>query len=289
MTGFSRAEGQGEGYGWAWEAKSVNARGFDLRLRLPPGYEGVEPRARASVRDRFKRGNVTLQLAVTPPPGIGQLRINEAALDQVIALVGDLAKRVDAAPPRLDGLLAVRGVVETVETETPEMREAREAAILETLDTAIAALAAARAREGEQIGLALGGHVARLETLAAAARDHAATQPEALGARLRRQIGDILDATAALSEERLIQEVAVLATKADIREELDRLDAHLATAKELLADKDPVGRRLDFLCQELNREANTLCSKSIDVGLTRIGMDIKVEIERLREQVQNIE
>ncbi|MGC2855686.1 YicC/YloC family endoribonuclease [Novispirillum sp. DQ9] len=297
MTGFARAHAEQAApptcppLAWTWEARSVNGKGLDVRLRLPPGYEALEIPAREAATRRFSRGNITLSLSVQvrADAAPAAVQVNEALLRQLMDMARDLPPHV--APPTFDGLLAVRGVlVAADETAMDEdTRAAHEAAVLRSLDDALAALAAARDDEGARLAGVLAGHLATVEALTAQAADTAQMRPEAARERLRAQVQALLEASPALPEDRLAQECAVLATKLDVREELDRLTAHVAQARELMAATGACGRRLDFLCQEFNREANTLCSKAQDTTLTRIGLDLKAVIDQLREQVQNIE
>jgi uncharacterized protein (TIGR00255 family) len=290
MTGFSRADGHDRGWAWTWELKSVNGRSLDVRCKLPADFDGLEPAVRSRVQERFRRGNVSAALLVSRPAGAFRLRLNPEVADQLEKVVKEMAARVEAQPPTLDGLLAMRGVVEAVEEEeAPEARAAREQAILRSLDEALAALAEARCQEGGRLATVLADRLDEMERSRTKAEACAALRPEAIRARLEEQVAALLDAAPALPEERLAQEAALLAARVDLREELDRLRAHLAAARELLAEGGPVGRRLDFLCQELNREANTICSKSTDIELTRVGLELKAGIEQFREQVQNIE
>jgi uncharacterized protein (TIGR00255 family) len=291
MTGFARVEGSQDGSSWAWELKSVNSKSLDVRLRLPPGFDYLEPALRTSLAQRLKRGAVSATLSLTRDTGAGGgLRVNRAALDQILALADELTGRIEAAPPRLDGLLALRGVLESAgEEESPEARGTLAAVFLAGWETALASLVATREAEGARLAAVLRERLAEMTLLAAAAEASAAAQPDAIRARLRSLVAALLDASPALPEERLAQEAALLVARADIREELDRLAAHLAAAQDLLREGTAIGRRFDFLCQEFNREANTLCSKSADVELTRTGLALKVAIEQLREQVQNIE
>ncbi len=290
MTGFARHEGGDGTLSWAWELKSVNGKNLDLRIRVPSGYEALEVAARATAQAQLTRGNLQLSLTVNRGQVPVKLQVNRELLDQLLGLVRELEAEVQAAPPRLDGLLAVRGVLESVEEEeTKEQMDVRIAAMEEDLVLALEALTAMRRAEGQRLKVMADGHLAEIERLTAAAGETAAARPEALRARLKAQVEELLEAAPALPEERLAQEAAVLAAKADVREELDRLNAHVAAAHDLLAEGKAIGRRLDFLCQELNREANTLCSKSQDVALTRIGLDLKAVVDQLREQVQNIE
>ena len=290
MTGFARADGAGNGCSWSWEIRSVNARNLDCRLRLPPGFDRLEAAARARVNKRFRRGNISATLTLTREAGSGGLSINRDVLDQVLALADELGKQVDAAPPRIDALLNIRGVLEQVEEEeTPEQREGLETAVIESFARGLVDLARVRDEEGARLATVVDGHLDEISRLVGAAGKLAETQPAALNRRLREQVGELVSNEPALSEERLAQEVALLVAKADVREELDRLDAHLESARELVTADDAVGRRLDFLCQEFNREANTLCSKAAEIELTHIGLDLKAAVEQLREQIQNIE
>ncbi len=290
MTGFARRDGGDGTASWTWEVKSVNGRSLDVRARLPAGYESLDPVVRTAVTAACTRGNVQINLSIKRGSAPLQLQVNEDLLLQVLDLMTELEARTTAAPPRLDGILGLRGILEAVEEE--ESAE-RQAARLENLKGDLAAtleaLVAMRAAEGARLLELARGHLDEIERLSAAARSCAATQPETLRQRLKEQLALVLEENIGVSEERLTQELAVLAGKADVREELDRLDAHVEAARELLDKGAAVGRKLDFLCQEFNREANTLCSKSADVELTRIGLDLKSAIEQLREQIQNIE
>lgn len=289
MTGFARVQGGSEAQGWTWEVRSVNGRGLDLRLRLPPGAEGVEAEARAMLGKRLRRGSVTctLQLA-TAAQGVSY-RINRPLLEQIAALANDVAAAIELAPPRLDGLLALRGVLEPVEPDAAADRDALDKALLADLATAADTLAQSRLTEGGRLATIMHELLDRIAELVAAAETAAARRQERQRTRLREQVTQLIDAGAPLSGERLAQELAILAVKADVAEELDRLKAHTAQARELLAREGAVGRELDFLSQEFNREANTVCSKANDLELTRIGLDLKLAIDRLREQVQNVE
>ena len=288
MTGFARTQGEAPGISWVWEVKSVNGRALDLRLRLAPGFDALEPELRAAVAQRFRRGNFSASLSIARIAA-PVLRINREALAQLVVLINELTGEVEAAPPRLDGLLALRGVVETVEDEDEAVLEERRAGVLAGWNAALDRLATARAEEGSRIAVLLHHQLDETATLAATAEGRAASQPAALRERLRTVLAGLADLAPSVAEERVAQEVALLVARSDIREELERLRAHLDQAGELLQEGEAVGRRLDFLCQELNREANTLCSKSADIELTRIGLALKAVIEQFREQVQNIE
>jgi uncharacterized protein (TIGR00255 family) len=290
MTGFARAEGFQDGYAWSWEIRSVNGRNLDIRAKLPQGHEALEMRARALASEKFRRGSLAVNLNVARTERTARVRVNREALAQMVALAREIGREIDAPPPRVEGLLGLFGVLERIEDEeTDESRAAREGAMERSLAEAIDALARMRADEGARLDDAVSGHLGRIAELARAAAGTAAAQPEALKRRLAEQVAALLEARVGVAEERLAQEAALLASKADVREEIDRLNAHVTAARELLAEGGPVGRRLDFLCQEFNREANTLCSKATDIELTRIGLDLKASIEQLREQIQNIE
>ena len=290
MTGFARQEGGHGGVSWTWEIKSVNGKSLDQRCRLPAGYEELEAKARHATAERFARGNFQISLNMGTPDRPVSFRVNEALLDQLLALAGALKDRKEAEAPRLDGLLAVRGVVEAVEEEEDEAaRAARMQVLAADLNRTLDALAEVRRAEGARLAALAEGHLDSIARSVAAAEASAAAQPEALRRRLKDQLEELLETAPALPEERLAQEAAILITKADVREEIDRLEAHIAAARELLAGNGPIGRRLDFLCQEFNREANTLCSKAADVELTRVGLELKTVIDQLREQVQNLE
>ena len=290
MTGFARGTGQDGSVAWAWEAKSVNGRGLDIRCRLPAGMDAVEPEIRRIAGELFARGSLSVSLQIDGRQGQTRLSVNRVALDQILDVCRELRQEVDAAPPSLEALLAIRGVVEVAdEEEAPEARSQRDALIVGDLRETMDALLASRRDEGARIAAVLADQLDEIAGLAEQAAENAALQPEALRARLTERVGALIDATPALPEERLAQEVALLLVKSDGREEVDRLRAHVAAARELIEAGGAVGRRLDFLCQEFNREANTLCSKATDVELTRIGLDLKVVIDQLREQVQNLE
>jgi len=288
MTGYARAERAAGALRARVELKSVNGRGLDLRLRLAPGLEAAEIPLRQALAAALTRGSVTL-VATIGRDGAGQgVRLNSQALDAVLAALDRLAGRVAAAPPRLDGILALPGVLELDEGLGADDEEAVVELLLACATEAIGRLQAARREEGARIAAVLLAHVETIAGLARRAADHPARSRAAIDARLREQLA-VLARDVALDPDRLAQEVLLLATRADIREELDRLSAHVDAARQLLAEGGPVGRRLDFLAQEFNREANTLCSKSNAVELTAIGLDLKVVIDQLREQVQNIE
>ena len=294
MTGYARAQGSDDSRRWVWEARSVNGRNLEIRCRVPQGFERLENPARTAVGGRLKRGNVSLTLTLTSERQSSPLRINRALLAELGLLVEEVRKSTGAAAPSADGLLRVRGVIEEEEEveQSEEALAALDKAISATLDEVLKALVAARAAEGKALGKVIDGHVVEIEGLCRRAAERAQAQIGTVRARFESQLAELLGRTPTLSEERFAQEVALLVGKADVREELDRLTAHIAQARTLLAEAradNPVGRKFDFLCQEFNREANTLCSKSADIELTRIGIDLKGAVERMREQVQNVE
>ena len=293
MTGFSRESGVlADGTAFVWELRSVNGRGLDLRLRLPGGLEALEPTLREATAGRLKRGNVSANLALRREER-PRLAVDRLALDQAIALAQELAGRLPGSPPpSVAQLLALPGVLRTEQAEPDEAAEtAKRAALIEAYGRALAGLGSARAGEGQQLARVLGGLLEEIAGLREAAAAAAADQPEAQRTRLLEQLAGLLGETgrAPIPEERLAQEVALLAQKSDVREELDRLAAHITAARALLAAGEGAGRKLDFLVQEFVREANTLCSKSTSIALTRIGLDLKAAIERLREQAANVE
>ncbi|GAA0563662.1 YicC/YloC family endoribonuclease [Rhizomicrobium electricum] len=290
MTGFAEGHGGLDAARWRWEARSVNGRGLELRLRLPPGFESIEPAARALATSRFKRGNLQATLSYDPGAATRGLRVDPVALAAAVKIAQDVAGETGLAPARVDGLLALKGVIIQDEGSLPdpEAQAARDTAVLKTLADCFDALAKARSIEGAKLAVVLTGQIDEIARLTEAATQCAATQPAAIRDRLAAQLADLV-APGTVSAERLEQEIAMLATKADIREEIDRLGAHVSEARRLIGSGDTVGRRLDFLAQEFNREANTLCSKSSDIDLTRLGLDLKTAIDQFREQLQNVE
>ncbi|MAY60962.1 MAG: YicC family protein [Rhizobiales bacterium] len=290
MTGFARSEASWNGARFVWEIRSVNGKGLDVRLRLPPGFESLEMSARKLVADAFTRGNLQVSLQTGEGGQPVEAVVNEEALEAVIALVDRLSDRIDARKPALDGILNIRGILELREPELGEEdRQARDAAILAGLGKAVEALAAMRAREGTEMVRVVSGQVDRIAALAEAVENSPSRSPEAIRSRLAEQVASLLDAHQGLDMDRIHMEAAILATKADLREEIDRLKAHVGAVRELLSEGGPVGRRLDFLAQEFNRETNTICSKSNAAAVTAIGLDLKVLIDQFREQIQNLE
>ena len=290
MTGFARAEGKEGTLSWAWEARSVNGKSLDIRCRLPTGFDRLEVPVRKAAAERLARGNVSLTLSIDRAATQGGYRINRDLLDQVLALRQELGDVVASAPPTLEGILAVRGIVEAVEaTDDTADTERRDAAILGTLDEALAGLTVMRGEEGAHLKQIADGLLDQIEALLDTARAGAAAQPEAVAQRVKDMVGELTEAGPNISEDRLTQEIALVIGRADVREELDRLTAHLAAARNLVSGVGPIGRKFDFLCQEFNREANTLCAKAADMALNATGLELKAAVEQLREQIQNIE
>jgi uncharacterized protein (TIGR00255 family) len=290
MTGFARAHGSHGNWRWHWEVRSVNAKGLDIRVRVPEGFESLEQPARILGNERFSRGNVSASLTLDSDPGKGGIRINREALQQILGVMRELEGEVTAGPATLDGILSLRGVIEAQPALLTEQEQAaRDAALLKSLASALDALALARREEGARLHNVLQQQAARLGVLVGEAEQWSAGQPDLLRQRLKAGIDQILGSHPGLSEDRIAQEVAVLLVRSDVREEIDRLKSHLVQAQDLFGGKGAQGRRFDFLAQELNREANTLCSKSSDIQLTRIGLEMKATIDQLREQVQNVE
>ncbi|MBU4137025.1 MAG: YicC family protein [Alphaproteobacteria bacterium] len=288
MTGFGRAEGAEGDWSWSVEARSVNGRNLEVRFRGPPGFDALERHAKAAAQARLSRGQVTLGVqAVRATLGAAALRVNQDILARYLTLANQLAEE-GATPPSADGLLSLRGVLEAPEeVDDPEVRAAAEAAMAAAIDLALDALKISRDREGAQLLPVIADFIDRIEALVALAEGEAAAQSDAIRERFARRMTELAPDAPGLAD-RIYLEAASLATKADVREELDRLTAHVASARALL-QQPPAGRKLDFLMQEFMREANTLCSKSATTALTGIGLELKAVIEQLREQVQNVE
>ena len=290
MTGFARSDGSRGTLRWHWEVRSVNGRGLDIRVRVPAGFDAIEAPARELVGRKVTRGSVAISLNLQRSDGATELRLNKAALAQVIAAAAEVGRSITATPPTIDGLLAIRGVLEPVEpVESEAEAEARNQAMLASLAGTLDAMVKARESEGQRLARIIADQLAGIDRLLSAVEQSPVRTPAALAARLREQIARLVDNGVNLDEARLYQEAVLLSTRFDVEEELQRLKAHIAGARELLAAPEAVGRRFDFLTQEFNREANTLCSKSNDADITRIGLELKAVIDQMREQVQNIE
>jgi uncharacterized protein (TIGR00255 family) len=290
MTGFAQTSGECESYQWSWELRSVNGRGLDVRLRLPNGFDALDAVARKAAGARLHRGNLTANLQMTRAAGADKVAINWQTLEALAHAAKRLETEHGAAPARADGLLALRGVLEAAEAdESDAERLEREKLVGQSFETALGELIEMRQAEGARLAELVRAQMSAIASLTDQAAAASANRPEAVQQRLRQQLADVMDNSAGVSEDRLAQEIAIIASKIDIREELDRLQAHVAAIGELLEHDGAIGRRLDFLAQELNREANTLCSKSQDVEVTRIGVELKTVVDQFREQAQNIE
>jgi uncharacterized protein (TIGR00255 family) len=290
MTGFARADGVVGTYAWAWELKTVNAKGIDLRLRLPSGWDAIEQAVRQRTAEVLSRGTAYANLTVERRGVEPIVRVNESVLAAVLSTLKSLHGRIEAEPPRLDGILAIKGVIEVADADDKEEdRQTAEAAVAAGFEVALKGLVQMRRHEGEALGRVLLVRLDEIAALATAADAAPGRQPDAIKRRLAEQVAMLLDNAGRFDSDRLHQEAILLAAKADVREELDRLAAHVAQARKLIGSGGAVGRRLDFLAQELNRESNTICAKSNDVELTNIGLQLKTVVEQFREQVQNLE
>lgn len=290
MTGFARSHGASGPYVFEWELKSVNAKGFDLRMRLPPGWDEIEALAKKRAGELLSRGTVYANLSVKRANAATVVRINEDVLASIVRVAGELTGRIDAVAPSIDGLLGIKGVIEVVEPESDEAEDtAAKAAVAAAFEQALADLVAMRRREGVTLGQILSQRMEEIERLAKRAEAAPGRKPEAIKARLAEQIAALLETSDRFDPDRLNQEALLIAAKADVREELDRIASHVSQAREMIGKGGPVGRRLDFLAQEFNREVNTCCSKSNDLELTNTGLEMKNVVEQFREQVQNLE
>jgi uncharacterized protein (TIGR00255 family) len=290
MTGFARSHGVCGSYAWAWEIKSVNGKGLDLRLRLPSGWDTIDPSVRSRAAAALARGSIQAGLTIERTGASPSVVINTAVLDAVLAAARQLSRQIETAPPTLDGLLSLKGVIEITDVaESEDERHAAEAAAIAGFAEAIGALAEMRRHEGAALAQVLAARLNEIAALVERAELVPGRRPEAIRAKLAEQVAALLAQSERFDPDRLHQEAILIATKADVREELDRLVAHVAQAKALIEQGGAIGRRLDFLAQELNREANTLCAKANDVELTNVGLELKAAVEQFREQVQNVE
>jgi uncharacterized protein (TIGR00255 family) len=290
MTGFARTHGVSGSYAWAWEIKAVNGKGLDVRLRLPPSWDAIEAPIRSRAAETLSRGSIQAALTVERSGAAPAVRVNTAVLDAVLGAARQLARRIEASPPTLDGLLSLKGVLEISDAEeSEEEKRSAEVAVTAGFADAIAALTEMRRHEGAALARVLAVRLGEITALAQRAELVPGRRPEAIRAKLAEQVATLLGQSDRFDPDRLHQEAILIATKADVREELDRLAAHVAQAQALIEQGGAIGRRLDFLAQELNREANTLCAKANDVELTNIGLELKAAVEQFREQVQNVE
>ena len=290
MTGFARASGGDGASAWSWEVKSVNGRALDIRCRLPQGLERLDPAVRNAVSARLRRGNVTVGLRLSQAPDAAAMRVNRPWLDELISLAAEYRSAEGVEPARLDGMLALRGVIESAEAADDDANAALDdSALQETLDAALAELVRERQAEGAALAATLTERIEEIAALTGRAEALAPSRQDALGARLREHVAALVDAGAPVPEDRLAAELAMLAVKIDVTEEIDRLKSHCAAAARHLQEEGAVGRKLDFLAQEFNREANTLCSKASHAALTDVGLALKAAIDQFREQAQNVE
>jgi uncharacterized protein (TIGR00255 family) len=290
MTGFARSHGASGPYAFEWELRSVNAKGFDFRTRLPPGWDDTEATIRKRAAQVLSRGTIYANLTVKRSNAAPLVRINEQVLESLLKAARDLCGKIDALAPSIDGLLAIKGVLEVVEPEPDDAEEhAVKISVAETFEQALRSLMDMREREGTTLGRVLMQRMDEIERLASRAEAAPGRQPGAVMARLAEQITALLETSDRFDQDRLHQEAILIATKADIREELDRIASHISQTRELIGRGGPIGRKLDFLAQEFNREVNTCCSKSNDLELTNVGLELKNVVEQFREQVQNLE
>lgn len=291
MTGFGRSEGTCDGVSWVWEARSVNGRGLDVRLRLPPGNDAIELPVREAAGKRFVRGNVSATLTLERQANGGAVRLNEQVLTDILRAADRVAEVAGGSRPDTAALLSIKGVLEQSDggLESPDVRAIRERSLIAGFETAIGKLEVARRGEGARLDAIIRDQVTEIERLAALVRVSPSRSVDAIRGRIKEQVARLIEASETLDKDRLHQEAILVATRADVEEELARLDAHVAAAREILTEPGAVGRKLDFLAQEFNREANTLCSKANAVDVTRLGLALKTVIDQLREQVQNVE
>jgi len=290
MTGFARVDGAAGNYSWHWEIRTVNGRGLDVRMRLAPGFESLEQEVRAICKEKLSRGNCSITLTVRAEAGTLAIQLNEELFEQVLSAARRASDLAESPMPDVDVLLTIKGVLETREAEADEAEmAATRRQMLVDFAKAVDDVVAMRAEEGARLAQTLAQLVDDIEAISARIAASPARTPEAISARLREQVARLLQEAPALEEHRLYQEAVLLATKADIHEELERLKAHVAAARDLMKSDEPIGRRLDFLTQEFNREANTICSKSNDTAVSQAGLELKAVIDQMREQVQNIE
>jgi len=290
MTGFGRSGGETGAWAWVWEVRSVNGRGLDLRVRLPSHYDSLDQRVRKLIQSRLKRGSVTVSLNVTRQAGALEVQVNEDVLRDILKAAEVVRKATDTAPPRVDGLLALKGVLDVVEqTDSEEVREALQASMMRDFEKAFDELVATRRSEGARLAEIVSEKISEIAALIKTIETSPARSPEAIQQRLNEQVARLMDTSSSLDEARLHQEAVLVATRADVEEEVKRLTAHVEAANDLIGSDEPVGRQLDFLAQEFNREANTICSKAGANDISQAGLALKTAIDQMREQVQNIE
>ncbi len=290
MTGFGRAEGHFENYSWVWEIRSVNGKALDIRMRIPPGLDAIDQYVKSVLKKSISRGNINVSLQLQKDTTESAVNINQSALDKLVEVAKKAAKKHDLPMPAIDRILSIRDVVQITDMEEEEQTlEARNKALEQSFEEAVAALTQSRDVEGAATFKMLSNIIDDIERLLENGEEIAAAQPELIKKKFEDKVKELIGSNSGLDEERLSQEIVILATKADVKEETERLRAHIAAARLLISEKGPVGRKMDFLIQEFNRETNTLCSKSSDITLTNIGLSLKSAVDQLREQVQNVE
>ena len=290
MTGFGRSSGEAETWRWVWEVRTVNGRGLDIRMRLPSGFDDLDQSARKALQKRIKRGSVSVSLTATRQSGEAEVRLNQAVLRDVMKAAEQVQKSTGSEAPSVDGLLALKGVLEVVEkSDSEDVKRAVQTQILTSFDQALDELVAARQAEGERLATIILEKIHEIARLTKTIETAPSRHPEAVKARLKELIHRLFETAENFDEARLHQEAVLIATRADVEEEVKRLSAHVSAAQTLLASKEPIGRQLDFLAQEFNREANTICSKAADNDISQAGLALKTAIDQMREQVQNIE
>lgn len=290
MTGFSRVEGHNESAAWSWEIRSVNGKNLDVRMRVPPGFEALEVPARKMVSEAFRRGNLQTSLQVSQQSQASIPVLNEAAANAALEIARKLQAQVGGELPDAAQLMAIRGILETGGTnQDADELEALHAAMLKSLGEAVAQLSSMREAEGSAVGALLRAQVEQIANLTGQIEASKARSPDSIRETLSAQIERVIGAAPDFDEARVYQEAVILAAKADIQEELDRLKVHIEASRELLAGEGAAGRKLDFLAQEFNRECNTICSKSNAAEVTSAGLEMKIVIDQFREQLQNLE
>lgn len=289
MTGFARVAGQAQGRAFAWEIRAVNGRSLDIKLRTPPGFDSVGEEGRKRLGTKVARGTIHVTLTLAAAEGPRALKVNLEALHTLMDALASVKPPQGMGGATLDGLLNLRGVIEQGEEDPLAQLETMHAPLMAGFEEATQAFLASRASEGRALETVLTGQLDQIAAFTSLVANHPSRSTEAIKARISSQVAALLEASSQLDDTRLHQEAALLATKADLREEIDRLEAHVASARQMIATGGPVGRRLDFLAQEFGRESSTLCAKAHDVNLSRIGLELRAVVDQLREQVQNVE
>ncbi|MEK9684605.1 MAG: YicC/YloC family endoribonuclease [Rhodospirillaceae bacterium] len=290
MTGFSSVSDDYGGYSWSWELRSVNSRTIDIRIKLPNFLEGLDQGIRRLLVERFARGSITVQLILRSPARDFKWAVDEKAVGELFHQVISICEKYDVEHPKIESLLRLPGIIEKVEAELSE-REISDltVALKNSFVLGVTALTENRAEEGNRLKVLIENFIHEIDIFLSKLKVILDSQTDMISQNFFERFNKILKAGDIISEDRLAQEVAILVTKSDIREETDRIDSHIQAVREMIADEGPCGRKLDFLCQELNREANTICSKANALNITEIGLGLKSAIDSLREQVQNIE